>query len=93
MVVHHVSSPRMARLLRPLLVEVGTGVFVGDVNRRILDTVITGADECVRIHGGSVVVVAQSLSPQGFDVVSFGRAPVIEIDGLTLSLRRTGSGT
>lgn len=82
----------MAKLLCPLLVEVGSGVFVGDVNRRILDALVTSAEECIRIHGGSAVVIAQSRSPQRFDVFSFGGSHIIEMDGLTLTRRRPMPG-
>lgn len=83
--VHCVKTPRLATALRSLLTPVGGGLLVGDVSRRVADTLVERIDQEVWEKGGRATVITQSRSPQKFTVREFGHQRVREIDGLQLA--------
>ncbi|WP_036376439.1 type I-E CRISPR-associated endoribonuclease Cas2 [Mycolicibacterium austroafricanum] len=75
--------------LRRTLTQIGTGVFVGDVNRRVLEHLTATAEAAVSRDGGWATIVSPSHAPQGFDIVTYGRDPLVEMDGIRLAVLRS----
>ena len=83
--MHCVKAPRLAAGLQSLLIPVGAGLLVGEITRRVADTVVERVDEEIGRQGGRATVITQDNTPQGFTVREFGHQRVREIDGLQLA--------
>lgn len=76
--------PRLRGRLGLWLVEVRSGVYVGDVSRRVRDMIWNNLEE--GIDDGNVVMAWTSNNESGFDFLTLGanrRIPV-EMDGIKL---------
>jgi CRISPR-associated protein Cas2 len=77
-------SPRLRGRLAVWLLEVRAGVYVGNVSRRIRETIWLHITELA--EQGNVVMVWSTNTESGFDFQTFGenRREPIDLDGLRL---------
>jgi CRISPR-associated protein Cas2 len=83
-VVTEAVPPRLRGRLAVWLLEVRAGVYVGNVSRRVRETIWHHCE--VLAEDGSVVMAWQDNSSSGFDFQTLGenRREPIEYDGLRL---------
>ena len=58
---------------------------MGDVSRRVADSVVMRVEEEIWNKSGRATVITQSDGPQGFFVKEFGHQHVVELDGLQIA--------
>ena len=83
-VVTEAVPPRLRGRLAVWLLEIGAGVYVGDVSRRVREMIWEQVGKLA--EDGNVVMAWLTNTESGFDFVTYGtnRRMPIEMDGLRL---------
>ena len=82
------ASPSLRGRLTRWLLQLKPGIFVGTLSRRVRDRLWTAT--CESLRSGWAVMLYSAKNEQGFDILSFGPAPVEfeDMEGIWLAKKK-----